>query len=66
MVNYDGPRDVVPNAIASGGCVLGLYKGKAPTLSRKGLGNVAVFGVYELVKQWLAECKVGGGDGIVV
>jgi len=28
-----------------------------PTLWREGLGNVAMFGVYELVKQWLAEYK---------
>ena len=65
MVIYRGPRDVARHVIASEGGVLGLYKGLVPTLWREGLGNVAMFGVYELVKQWLAEYKVGGGNGTV-
>ena len=65
MVIYRGPRDVARHVIALEGGVLGLYKGLVPTLWREGLGNVAMFGVYELVKQWLAEYKVGGGNSAV-
>jgi hypothetical protein len=38
--------------------VLGLFKGLGATLWRESLGNMAMFGVYELIKQQMVASKV--------
>lgn len=43
------------------GGVLGLYKGTASTLLREIPGNAAMFGAYEVVKQWMARQQVCSG-----
>jgi solute carrier family 25 carnitine/acylcarnitine transporter 20/29 len=40
------------------GGVLGLFKGLGATLGRESLGNMAMFGVYELIKQQMVASKV--------
>ena len=40
------------------GGVLGLYKGTVSTLWREIPGNAAMFGTYEVVKQWMARQQV--------
>ncbi|KAK9716215.1 hypothetical protein RND81_06G218900 [Saponaria officinalis] len=56
-VKYGGPIDVAKHVLSEAGAK-GLLKGIGPTLAREVPGNAAMFGVYELVKQYLA----GGQD----
>jgi hypothetical protein len=56
---YRGPREVARHVLAHEGGPLGLFKGLGATLGRESIGNMAMFGVYELVKQQLVELKVG-------
>jgi solute carrier family 25 carnitine/acylcarnitine transporter 20/29 len=62
--------DVARHVVRSEGGLPGLYKGLGATLLREGLGNIAMFGTYELVKQQLVAAKVsagvigGGGEGV--
>ncbi|XP_074270068.1 mitochondrial carnitine/acylcarnitine carrier-like protein [Silene latifolia] len=56
-VKYGGPIDVAKHVLSEAGAK-GLLKGLGPTLAREVPGNAAMFGVYELVKQYLA----GGQD----
>ncbi|KAH9607058.1 hypothetical protein KSS87_004987 [Heliosperma pusillum] len=56
-VKYSGPIDVAKHVLSEVGAK-GLLKGLGPTLAREVPGNAAMFGVYELVKQYLA----GGQD----
>ncbi|KAL9242695.1 hypothetical protein vseg_016671 [Gypsophila vaccaria] len=56
-VKYGGPMDVAKHVLSEAGA-RGLLKGLGPTLAREVPGNAAMFGVYELVKQYLA----GGQD----
>ncbi|KAH9606504.1 hypothetical protein KSS87_013702 [Heliosperma pusillum] len=56
-MKYGGPIDVVKHVLSEAG-LKGLLKGLGPTLAREVPGNAATFGVYELVKQYLA----GGQD----
>lgn len=44
--------------MAHEGGVLGLFKGLNATLGRESIGNMAMFGVYELVKQQTVAMKV--------
>lgn len=37
---------------------MGLFKGLGATLGRECLGNMAMFGVYELIKQQMVASKV--------
>lgn len=39
--------------------MLGLFKGLGATLWRESLGNMAMFGTYEAVKQQMVAAKVG-------
>lgn len=55
---YRGPRDVARHVVQHEGGVPGLFKGLLATLSREVVGNVCMFGVYELVKQRLVMNKV--------
>ncbi|KDP34326.1 hypothetical protein JCGZ_12674 [Jatropha curcas] len=57
-VKYGGPMDVARHVLKSEGGMRGLFKGLVPTLGREVPGNAAMFGVYELLKQYLA----GGQD----
>ena len=43
------------------GGVLGLYKGTVSTLLREVPGNAAMFGAYEVVKQWMVRQQVCPG-----
>ncbi|WIA31880.1 hypothetical protein OEZ86_002745 [Tetradesmus obliquus] len=54
---YRGPRDVARQVLAHEGGPLGLFKGLGATLGRESIGNMAMFGVYELVKQQVVELK---------
>ena len=63
-----GPIEVGLAVIKGEGGVLGLYKGTVSTLIREVPGNAAMFGTYEVVKQWMARqqvsvlslCLIGG------
>ncbi|KAL9422712.1 hypothetical protein AB3S75_034901 [Citrus x aurantiifolia] len=57
-VKYGGPVDVAKRVLRSEGGLRGLFKGLVPTMAREVPGNAAMFGVYELVKQYMA----GGQD----
>jgi len=62
---YRGPRDVARHVMLHEGGVLGLFKGLNATLYRETLGNMAMFGVYELVKQQFVTARVRiGGMGL--
>lgn len=54
---YRGPRDVARHVLAHEGGPRGLYKGLGATLWRESLGNMAMFGLYELVKQQLVAAR---------
>ncbi|TYI52329.1 hypothetical protein E1A91_D12G239900v1 [Gossypium mustelinum] len=68
-VKYGGPMDVARHVLRSEGGVRGLFKGLVPTLAREVPGNAAMFGVYEALKQYMAEgpdtSKLGRGSLIV-
>jgi len=51
--------DVARHVLRHEGGPLGLFKGLSATLWRESLGNMAMFGVYELVKQQMVATKVG-------
>lgn len=53
-----GPIAVAMAVIRGEGGVLGLYKGTVSTLWREIPGNAAMFGTYEVVKQWMARQQV--------
>lgn len=55
-VKYGGPMDVARHVLSEAG-VRGLFKGLVPTLAREVPGNAAMFGVYEAVKQYIADGK---------
>ncbi|GMH26756.1 hypothetical protein Nepgr_028599 [Nepenthes gracilis] len=57
LVKYRGPMDVARHVLSEAG-VRGLFKGLVPTLAREVPGNAAMFGVYEVLKQYFA----GGRD----
>eukprot|EP00775_Hariotina_reticulata_P007500 gene7500-7710_t len=59
---YRGPRDVARHVVRHEGGVLGLFKGLNATLYRETLGNMAMFGVYELVKQQFVTARVDSYD----
>lgn len=50
--------DVARHVLKHEGGPLGLFKGLTATLWRESLGNMAMFGVYEVVKQQMATIKV--------
>jgi hypothetical protein len=52
------PADVARQVVRHEGGVLGLFKGLGATLGRESLGNMAMFGVYELIKQQMVAQKV--------
>lgn len=54
---YRGPRDVARHVIRHEGGVPGLFKGLGATLTREGLGNLAMFGCYHVAKQAIAQQK---------
>eukprot|EP00882_Tetradesmus_deserticola_P004852 GHRQ01005113.1.p1 GENE.GHRQ01005113.1~~GHRQ01005113.1.p1 ORF type:complete len:336 (+),score=170.92 GHRQ01005113.1:85-1008(+) len=54
---YRGPREVARHVLAHEGGPLGLFRGLGATLGRESLGNMAMFGVYELAKQQLVALK---------
>lgn len=56
---YRGPRDVARHVLRHEGGVPGLFKGLSATLGRESIGNICMFGVYEVVKQQLVKAKVG-------
>ncbi len=41
--------------------VIGLFRGLVPTLVREVLGNAAMFGVYDLIKDRMAAARVRRG-----
>lgn len=49
--------DVARNVLKSEGGARGLFKGLVPTMAREIPGNAAMFGVYEALKQYLADGK---------
>lgn len=53
--------DVARQVLRHEGGPLGLFKGLGATLWRESLGNMAMFGVYEVIKQQMVATKVGGG-----
>ncbi|KAM7253889.1 hypothetical protein ACFE04_031571 [Oxalis oulophora] len=53
-IKYGGPMDVARKVLISEGGIRGLFKGMVPTMAREIPGNASMFGVYELVKQYLA------------
>ncbi|KAG9153988.1 hypothetical protein Leryth_000508 [Lithospermum erythrorhizon] len=53
-VRYGGPLDVARHVLRSAG-MRGLFKGLVPTMAREVPGNAAMFGVYEAVKQLIAD-----------
>ncbi len=55
MQALKGPMEVAMAVIKGEGGVLGLYKGTVSTLIREVPGNAAMFGTYEVVKQWMAR-----------
>jgi hypothetical protein len=52
---YRGPIDVARHVISAEAGVRGLFKGLTATLGREIPGNIAMFGVYELLKQQFAQ-----------
>lgn len=52
---YRGPIDVARHVIRAEAGVPGLFKGLTATLGREVPGNIAMFGVYELLKQQFAQ-----------
>ncbi|XP_031483670.1 mitochondrial carnitine/acylcarnitine carrier-like protein [Nymphaea colorata] len=68
-IKYNGPMDVAKHVLKSEGGTLGLFKGLVPTFAREVPGNAFMFGVYELVKQYIAGGKdtssLGRGSLIV-
>ncbi|CAN6460311.1 unnamed protein product [Victoria cruziana] len=68
-IKYNGPMDVAKHVLKSEGGTMGLFKGLVPTLAREVPGNAFMFGVYELVKQYIAGGKdtssLGRGSLIV-
>jgi hypothetical protein len=61
---YRGPRDVARHVLANEGGLLGLFKGLGATLYRESIGNMFMFGVYELMKQQMVELKVSWQLGL--
>jgi solute carrier family 25 carnitine/acylcarnitine transporter 20/29 len=49
--------DVARHVLLHEGGLLGLFKGLGATLWRESLGNMAMFGVYELIKQQMVATK---------
>jgi solute carrier family 25 carnitine/acylcarnitine transporter 20/29 len=49
--------DVARHVLRHEGGPLGLFKGLGATLWRESLGNMAMFGVYELIKQQMVATK---------
>eukprot|EP00879_Flechtneria_rotunda_P013470 GHRR01014064.1.p1 GENE.GHRR01014064.1~~GHRR01014064.1.p1 ORF type:complete len:435 (+),score=113.80 GHRR01014064.1:526-1830(+) len=56
-IMYCGPGDVARHVLRREGGLLGLYKGFNATLVRESMGNMAMFGVYELMKQQFVAAK---------
>ncbi|KAM7259454.1 hypothetical protein ACFE04_015195 [Oxalis oulophora] len=69
VLKYSGPIDVAKQVLRSEGGIRGLFKGIVPTMAREIPGNAAMFGVYELVKQYIAggtdTSKLGQGSLIL-
>lgn len=51
------PADVARHVLRHEGGPLGLFKGLGATLWRESLGNMAMFGIYELIKQQMVASR---------
>lgn len=56
-IRHRGPLDVVRHVWTHERGLLGLFRGLTPTLAREVPGNAVMFGVYEALKQALADAQ---------